>query len=183
MGSLVSELTIGILGLGRIGKRVATILRAFEATVIACDVQPDRAWAAGQGVAFKTREALLKESDVLCLHVPYVPALHHLIGRREFAMMKSGSYLINTSRGGLVDEEELYRALQSGHLAGAALDTFEREPYTGPLRELDNVILTPHMGSYARAARTQMERQAVEYLVDELKRLKVLGGPVKTLEV
>ena len=183
MGFLVSELTIGLFGFGRIGKRVAAILRAFEATVIGCDLNPDRAWAAKHGVGLKTWEELLKASDVLSLHVPYGLELHHVIGARELAMMKSGSYLINTSRGGLIDEEALYQALTSGRLRGAALDTFEQEPYTGPLRELDNVILTPHIGSYARAARVQMERQAVENLLDALQRLKVLDGPVEAVEV
>lgn len=183
MGVLVSELTIGILGLGRIGKRVAAILRAFDATVIGCDLHPDYDWAAAHGVALKTREELLKESDVVCLHVPYGPELHHMIGTRELAMMRPGSYLINTSRGGLIDEEALYQALTSDHLGGAALDTFEQEPYTGPLRELEHVILTPHIGSYARAARMQMERQAVENLLDELQRLNVLDGPRRVVEV
>ena len=183
MGRLLSELTIGILGLGRIGKRVAVILRAFEATVIGCDLDPDRGWAAGQGVALKTREALLKESDVVCLHVPYGPELHHMIGTRELAMMRPGSYLINISRGGLVDETALYQALTAGRLGGAALDTFEQEPYTGPLRELDRVILTPHIGSYARAARMAMERQAVEHLLDALQRVKVLNASGESVEV
>ena len=96
---------------------------------------------------------------------------------------KAGSYLINTARGGLVDEGALLEVLQSGHLSGAAIDTFEREPYTGPLRQMEQVILTPHIGSYARAARVQMERQAIEHLIDELQRLHVLDGPVEALEV
>src|SRR3989338_4527736 len=78
-----------------------------------------------------------------------------LIGEKELKMMKAGSYLVNPSRGGLVDKNALYRALASGQLRGAALDTFEREPYEGPLRELDNAILTPHIGSYPRVGPAQ----------------------------
>ena len=88
-------------------------------------------------------------------------------------MMKAGSYLVNPSRGGLVDKNALYRALASGQLRGAALDTFEREPYEGPLRELDNAILTPHIGSYARAGRILMEIEATENLIRELAKLGI----------
>jgi D-3-phosphoglycerate dehydrogenase len=162
------ELTIGIIGLGRIGKRVGTLLKGFNASVLGYDVQPDREWAAAQGVQLVGREQILKESDVLSLHIPYEKRLHHLIGRKELELMKSQSYLVNTSRGGLVDEEALYLALRSGRLAGAAIDTFEQEPYEGLLRELENVILTPHIGSYARAGRIKMERESVENILAKL---------------
>lgn len=175
MGFLISELKIGIMGLGKIGKQVATILMAFDATVIGHDINPDYAWAAVNHVSMRSRENLVKESDVLCLHLPYEKDLYHMIGKDELAMMKSGSYLINTSRGGLIDEEALYLALQSHHLKGAALDTFEKEPCGGPLRELDTVILTPHIGSYARAGRVKMERQSAENMINELKRLTLLN--------
>ena len=79
--------------------------------------------------------------------------------------MKKGAWLVNVSRGGVVDEEALYQALKRGHLSGAALDVFVQEPYTGPLKELDNVILTPHIGSYAKEARVKMEMEAVENLI------------------
>lgn len=174
MGFLVSELTTGIMGLGKIGKRVATLLKAFDATVIGSDIKPDREWAAAHAVTLRNPMEILRESDILCVHLPYEKDLHHMIGRNELAMMKRGSYLVNTSRGGLIDEDALYQGLKSGHLSGAALDTFEREPYAGALRELDNVILTPHIGSYARAGRIRMEREAVENLIIELRRLKLL---------
>ena len=86
--------------------------------------------------------------------------------------MKNGSWLINTSRGGAVDESALYENLKNKHLAGAAIDVFEKEPYSGPLTKLDNIILTPHVGSYAREARIEMERQAVENLLKGLGELK-----------
>lgn len=175
MGFLIGELKFGILGLGKIGKRVATLLRAFDATVIACDITPQHAWAMANNVTLKDRARVIEESDVLCVHLPFEKSLHHLIGKQEIAMMKSGSFLINTSRGGLIDEEALYHALTSKHLRGAAIDTFENEPYQGPLRELENVILTPHIGSYARAGRITMERGSVENLLLALREDKLIS--------
>jgi D-3-phosphoglycerate dehydrogenase len=168
MGFLMRELTIGIIGLGRIGRRVAALLKGFNASVLGDDIQPDREWAAAQGVRLVDRGEVLKKSDVVSLHVPYEQRLHHLIGPREIEMMKPNSYLINTSRGGLVEEGALCAALKAGRLAGAAIDTFEQEPYGGPLRALDNVILTPHIGSYARAGRIKMERESVENILAKL---------------
>lgn len=175
MGFLLGEMRVGILGLGRIGRRLAEMLKGFDAEVIGCDIQPDLKWAAEKNVTLCSRENVLKSSDIVCLHLPYEKELHHLIGAEELAMMKKGSYLVNASRGGLVDEKALYQELKSGHLAGAALDTFEREPYDGPLRELDNVILTPHIGSYGRAGRVKMERESVENLIHSLERINALG--------
>ena len=90
-------------------------------------------------------------------------------------MMKKGAYLVNAARGGLVDEDALIQALKNGHLAGAALDCFEQEPYQGPLKELKNVLLTAHIGSYAREARVMMEMQAVENLIQELKKQGIVS--------
>lgn len=169
MGFLVNEVTVGIVGLGRIGRQVASLLKAFGASIIGYDVKPDPDWAAAQDVRLVSREEVLRQSDVLSLHIPYEARFHHLIGKRELTMMRPRSYLINTSRGGLVDEEALFLALESGRLAGAAIDTFEQEPYEGSLRNLDNVILTPHIGSYARAGRIRMERESVENILAGLK--------------
>ena len=176
MGLLLQELRIGIIGLGRIGRRVAGLLKTLDADILACDIEPDYGWAEKNKVPFVTLEELMRSSDVVCLHVPYSKEVHHLIGENELKMMKAGSYLVNPSRGGLVDENALYRALASGQLRGAALDTFEREPYEGPLRELDNAILTPHIGSYARAGRIQMEMEAAQNMIRELERLGVTNN-------
>ncbi|MDI6688200.1 MAG: NAD(P)-dependent oxidoreductase, partial [Desulfobacterales bacterium] len=89
-----------------------------------------------------------------------------IIGKEEFKKIKKGAWIINVSRGEVIDETELYNALKEGHLSGAALDVFEEEPYTGLLKELDNVILTPHIGSYAKEGRINMEIEAVKNLLD-----------------
>ena len=92
-----------------------------------------------------------------------------MVGEKEFQLMKKGAWLVNTSRGGVVDEKVLYEHLKNGYLAGAALDVFEEEPYAGPIKELDNVIVTPHIGSYAKEARVEMEIQTVENLFKGLR--------------
>ena len=115
-----------------------------------------------------TFEQLIRESEILCVHVSYSEDNRHLVGKREIDSMRKGAYLVNLSRGEVVDEDALYEALKSGHLAGAALDVFSQEPYAGPLVQLDNVVLTPHIGSYARESRLEMEIRAVKNLIEAI---------------
>ena len=168
-GFLLNELTIGIVGLGRVGRRVATLLRAFEATLIASEIAPDASWAVQHCVRLMSADELLRQADVVTLHVPLAADGRPILGARELGLMKPGSYVVNTSRGGVVDESALAMALRAGQLAGAAIDTFSREPYEGPLCGIDQTVLTPHIGSYARAARIRMEREAVENLLEGLR--------------
>jgi len=169
-GGLVRGKNVGVVGLGRIGKRVAEMLLALGAKVAGTDIQPDYEWLHRKQVPFISLEELLKQSEILCLHVSYTENSEHLIGRKEMESMPKGACLINTSRGEIVDHNALYSMLTSGHLSGAALDVFDHEPYTGPLTKLDNVVLTPHIGSYAREARIEMEIQAAENLIQELRK-------------
>lgn len=169
-GSLGRGKRVGIIGLGRIGKRVAEMLLALGAKVAGTDIQPDYEWLQKNQVPLVSLEELLKQSEILCLHVSHKPDNEHLIGRKELETMPKGAYLINTSRGEVIDHDALYSMLTNGHLAGAALDVFEQEPYTGPLTQLDNVVLTPHIGSYAREARVEMEIQAAKNLIEELRK-------------
>ena len=171
MGLLLSEITVGIVGLGRVGRRVAAILRPLGTKVVATDVLPDHDWIAAHGVSLMTLPQLLAASDVVSLHLPYASGdLYRLMNAERIAAMKPGSFLINTSRGALLDEQAVADALQSGHLAGAAIDTFEHEPYTGLLLQAPNMILSPHAGSYARATRNRMELEAAQNLVREMKK-------------
>ena len=164
LGSLLYHKTVGIIGCGRIGTRLARMLSGFDCRVIGYDpLLPRSAF-----FELKELDELLKMSDLVTLHLPYSAENNHFIDQKRLQIMKKGSYLINASRGGLVDEEALYRALKAGPLAGAALDTFEQEPYRGPLKELENVLLTGHIGSYAREARVMMEMQAVDNLLQHL---------------
>ncbi len=137
--------TVGIVGLGRIGKAVAQRCRGFEMRILAYDLVPDAAFAEGNGIQLVPLEVLLREADIVTLHAPLTPETESLMNRERLALMKPGAYLVNTARGGLVDEAALYAALTSGHLAGAGLDVFRHEPPTGsPLLALDNVVLSPH---------------------------------------
>jgi D-3-phosphoglycerate dehydrogenase len=170
MGRLLRGKTVGIVGLGRIGRRVATLLGPFEPRLLAHDIAPDYAWARGHGVELVELEPLLAESDVVTLHVSGTGDSNApLLGRRELLeIMKSTAVLVNAARGGLVDEDVLFEALSTGRLAGAHIDAYTDEPYGGPLRELPKVLLTPHAGSYAREARALMEQEAVRNLLDHL---------------
>lgn len=165
MGNLLAFQTVGLVGFGRIGRRVAGLLDAFGATVLVCDVALGELPA---GVAAASLDELLQRSDIVSLHLPYSKASHHMIGPRELELMKKSAFLVNTARGGLVDEAALEDALTSGEIAGAAIDTFEHEPYAGPLANLPQSLLTAHIGSYAKESRQQMEWEAAENLMTGL---------------
>jgi D-3-phosphoglycerate dehydrogenase len=169
MGSLLETKTVGVIGYGRIGQRVAKLTSALGAKVIVHDP-----FNRAEDFANCSLKELCEQSDVLTLHVPYSDKTHHIIGFELIQAMKPGSFVVNVSRGGLVDEVSLLNALESGHLAGAALDCFEQEPYFGPLSKLENVQMTAHMGTYARETRDLMEREASRLLVNALREMKLV---------
>lgn len=169
-GMLLHGKTAGIIGCGRIGTKVSRLLLAFGCEVLGYDPYQEN----HEICKLVSLDNLLSNADIISLHIPYEEIGQTLIGKREIAMMKKGAILINTARGGLLDETSLYNYLANGHLAGAGLDCFEEEPYNGQLLKLKNVVLTPHIGSYAMETRGEMERQAVENLLLELKRLGVI---------
>jgi D-3-phosphoglycerate dehydrogenase / 2-oxoglutarate reductase len=156
--------TIGLAGLGRIGKAVATRAIAFEMRVLAYDPIPDTAFCAAHGITLVSFERLLAESDFLSLHLPSTPQTRHLINRDTLARMKPDAVLINTSRGGLVCEADLIPSLREKKIGGAVLDVFEQEPLPPdhPLRELENVILTPHNAGVDILSLGDMARSAAE---------------------
>ncbi len=169
MGSLLETKTVGVVGFGRIGQRVAKLVASFGAKVIISDPYTDTTEYENCAL-----DELCQRVDVLTLHLPYVEKTHNLIGSRQFQLMKKGSFVINISRGGLIDEIALLQALESEHIAGAALDCFEQEPYFGPLSKLERVQMTAHMGTYARETRDQMEREASLLLVKALREMKIV---------
>lgn len=145
----LKEKTVGIVGFGRIGRRLAHLLQGFDVKLLAYDPYMNEAVAAQLGVTPVSLDTLLAESDVVSLHLPATPQTHHLINRESIAKMKDGAYLVNTSRGVLIDESALKEALESGKLAGAALDVFEREPITKDLalNSVDNILMAPHVAA------------------------------------
>ncbi|SCY77783.1 D-3-phosphoglycerate dehydrogenase [Nitrosospira sp. Nl5] len=161
-GQLLAAQVIGIVGFGRVGRRVARLCQAFDAEVIAHDSYVEQA---PEGVKLVPLEKLLAEADVISLHLTYDAGTHHLLDADAFARMKPGAVVINTARGGLIDEVALAEALTSGQLGAAALDVFEQEPYHGPLLKCDQAILTSHIGSLARESRQCMEIEAAENLL------------------
>jgi D-3-phosphoglycerate dehydrogenase len=172
MGLLLRGKTIGIIGLGRIGKAVVRLLQPFGVTVLAYEPYPDEDFACQHGVTFHSLEDVLEQADLVSLHLSYSTTNRDLLNAARLAQMKPGAYLVNCARGGLVDEQALYEALRDGRLSGAFVDTFAQEPYQGPLAELENVILTTHIGSYAAEVRLRMEMEAVENLLRGLKDMK-----------
>lgn len=162
MGNLLFGKNVGIVGMGRIGRRVAELVHAFGAKVMFVDVD---AHAKCDNATHIPLDDLLRWSDIVTLHCS---AKCKLLGAPELKIMKKGSWLINAARGTLIDEAALLESLESGHLAGAALDVFEQEPYFGPFTKLSNVIVTPHIGSYATESRIQMEVDAIQNLLNGL---------------
>jgi D-3-phosphoglycerate dehydrogenase len=166
MGNLLCGKHIGIIGFGRIGKKVAELLKAFGCELAYYDPYVKKGL---MGLSKMSLKELLQWAEIVCIHVS---TKDKLLGMRELRLMRKGALLVNVSRGGIVDEEALYVVLREGYLFGAALDVFEKEPYKGKLIELDNALLTPHIGSYAREARIEMERQAVNNLLEGLEVIK-----------
>ena len=162
MGRLLQGKVVGIIGFGSIGQCVGKLISTFEATVLYYDpVSTNVAWAKALSM-----HDLLAQSDIVTIHAD---AQNQILGEKELlSLCKPGVVIVNTSRGSLIDEDALYKALVSGRVAFACLDVFENEPYNGHLKELDNVIMTPHIGSYAKEARAEMETQAVRNLVEGL---------------
>ena len=166
----ITGTTLGIVGLGRIGQAMARRAAGFDMRVLYSDVhRAGREIERRFGAEFVERDSLLRESDFVTLHVPLNEATHHLIGERELSLMKPTAYLVNASRGPIVDEQALVRALRSHEIAGAALDVYENEPRLAEgLAALGNVILIPHLGANSRRTRDRMAGMTVGNVVAAL---------------
>ncbi len=175
MGGLLYGKTAGIVGCGRIGSIVAELLAAFRVRLLGFDPALER----HPLIEMVPLEALLEQADIVTLHLPQAKGSAPVAGRAFLEKMKRGAVLINTARGGLVDERALFELLQAGHLGGAGLDVFAEEPYRGDFTTLPGVVLTPHVGSYAREARIEMEREAAENLLALLAGCNCEGGGLR----
>ncbi|MBI5183004.1 MAG: phosphoglycerate dehydrogenase [Nitrospinae bacterium] len=171
IGVEVFNKTLGVIGLGRIGRVVVKRAQGLEMNVIAYDPFISKDTAYNIGIELVEMEELLRRSDYITIHVPKTEGTIHLIGPKEFRMMKKGVRIINCSRGGIVDEEALYQAIVDKRVSGAALDVFEKEPpVDSPLLELDEVICTPHLGASTGEAQENVAIAVAEQIVDFLKR-------------
>jgi glyoxylate reductase len=172
IGTDIKGKTLGLIGTGRIGEFVARCaFGGFGLSVVYHDiVRNERIEKECGAVYVKTLDELLSRSDIVSLHVPLLPSTHHLIDATRLAQMKPSAFLINTSRGPVVDEKALVSALRGGIIAGAGLDVFEYEPkLSSGLTRLKNVVLTPHIASSRRSARDLMSRIAAQNIIDVLE--------------
>lgn len=162
--------TLGLVGLGRIGRSVARRAAAFRMRLLCFEPYPDQTLVDQLGIELVALDDLLKQSDFVTLHSPLTPQTRGLIDRRSLALMRRGSFLVNTARGGLIVEDDLCEALRSRHLAGAALDVFTHEPPPPdhPLFELDNVVLSPHAAALDTQAVIDMANAAAQNISDVL---------------
>jgi lactate dehydrogenase-like 2-hydroxyacid dehydrogenase len=174
LGSNVREKTLGIVGVGNIGSELVKIAHdGFGMDILYHDVIPNNAIEKAQKAKRVSLSQLLKQSDAVSIHVPLLPATRHLIGAKELNQMKETAVIVNTSRGPVIDEKALVKALKSKKIAGAGLDVFEFEPKMAPgLSRLENVVLTPHIASATIEARTEMGEIATQNILDVLIRGK-----------
>lgn len=171
LGQELQGKLLGIVGYGRIGGRVAEILgKGFGMNVVYHDKHRNEI-ADKNNARYVSFEELLKSCDVVSLHVPLLETTRHMVGEKEFGMMKRTAYLINTARGAVVDEKALARVLKENGIAGAGIDVFEHEPKIDPsLLKAPNAVLTPHIGSASHEARAAMAELAAQNIVDVLKK-------------
>lgn len=170
IGKELSGKTLGIIGTGSIGRRVIKLLKGFDLKILCYDKYPDNNWALSEGASYVSLPELLQNSDIISIHVPLTEETYHLISEKELSMVKKDVVIINTSRGGIIDEEALYKFLKRGQILGAGLDVFENEPpKNSPLFELDNVVITSHIGAHTEEAIMNMAIIAVENLILVLK--------------
>ena len=167
-GNLLFEKKIGVLGLGRIGKMTAEIFRALGNKVAGYDLYPNEDWANDNKVEILELNDFLASCDIITVHVPPKSDGSALITKAELNLLKDDAFLVNVSRGGVIDEDALYEILISGKLSAVAIDVFSQEPYSGRLCDLENVVLTPHIGSYAKEGKLKMEVDAAQNLINAL---------------
>ncbi|WP_125141268.1 phosphoglycerate dehydrogenase [Clostridium transplantifaecale] len=162
--------TLGVIGAGRIGRGVAERCRGFNMKILACDVCRNEEFIKKTGAEYVSMETLLREADFITIHSPLNEETRNMISKEQFGIMKRDAVLVNTARGGIVDEEALYEALSSGRIRGAALDaTVNEPPYNSPLMQCNNCILTPHAGAATREASSKMSIMAAENAVTILQ--------------
>ena len=165
-GKRLSEVTIGIIGVGRIGLGVLRHLEGFgNPRILVNDISNNKNISQEFDIEWMDKEKIYKEADIISLHLPLTSLTKNLVQKEQLLSMKKDAIVINTSRGGIINEDDLYSVMKSGHLSGAAIDVFEQEPYNGPLKGIERCLLTAHMGSMSVDCRTRMEIEATEEAV------------------
>ena len=183
-GRRITNVCIGIIGCGRIGRQVVGHLLALGASdILIHDIDTISGYEHIESIKFVDKETIFRESDVLSLHLPLTTDTKNLIGYKELMQMKANAILINTARGGIVNERDLSRVFRENHLSGAAIDVFEREPYRGELSGFEQCLLTSHMGSMSLDCRARMEIEATEEVIRFFEGKQLLGSvPIEEYE-
>jgi D-3-phosphoglycerate dehydrogenase len=183
-GTELREKTLGLLGLGRIGSRVASIAKGFGMTVIGYDPAVTIEQAESLGLDLLPLDAIIQRADVLSLHARLTPATRHMLDERRLSLVKKGLLIVNTARGALIDDAALVKALQEGRIAGAALDVYETEPLPSdsPLRSAPNLLLTPHLAASTAEAQTRVGIEIASAIGDALLKGD-LGAAVNLAEL
>ena len=170
-GRRLSEITLGLIGIGKIGSYVIRHTKPFGTPrLLVNDIDSSYQANLDFKLEWVSKEKIYKEADVICLHLPLTKHTLNMIRKKELLSMKKDASIINVSRGGIINEQDLYEVMKSGHLSGAAIDVFETEPYYGKLTEIERCILTPHMASMSIDCRSRMEIEATEEVVRFFKR-------------
>jgi len=165
VGNLLTGKTVGILGLGRIGKKVVELMKPFQVKLLVYDPFPDEKFISEHNISLVRLNELTSSSDIISLHLPLTDKTRYIISKNELLKMKKEAFLINTARGGLINEDDLFAALENNEIAGAGIDVFEQEPDTNNLEQFENVVITPHIATMARETRKQMEIEAAENII------------------
>ncbi len=175
-GRRIPEITIGIVGAGRIGGRVLRRLAAFGTPrILVNDLHPNPHVADKLKLEWVDKETIYREADLISLHVPLTAQTKNMVRYEQLKAMKSDAIVINTSRGGIINEQDLAKILSEGHLSGAGVDVFEQEPYAGELAKIERCLLTSHMGSMSVDCRTKMEIEATEEAIRFLTGRALIG--------
>jgi D-3-phosphoglycerate dehydrogenase len=165
-GRRLSEVTIGIIGVGRIGKLVLQHLQGFSSLkILVNDTAPNAELNKKFNIKWVDKETIYRQADIITIHTPLTSQTKNMVKKEQLLSMKSDAIVINTARGGIINEQDLFGVMQTGYLSGAAIDVFDFEPYNGELRKIQRCILTAHMGSMSVDCRTRMEIEATEEAV------------------
>jgi D-3-phosphoglycerate dehydrogenase / 2-oxoglutarate reductase len=163
LGRRLNNITVGIIGVGRVGTHLLRCMSGFgKIHILVNDINPNNLLNQEFNLEWVTKEQIYKEADIVSLHLPLTPLTRNMICGEQLLQMKKNAFIINTSRGGIINEIDLYNVMKEDYLGGAAIDVFEKEPYKGKLCEIDRCLLTAHMGSMSDDCRSQMEIEATE---------------------
>lgn len=166
IGRSFSDMTIGIIGAGRVGSKVIDLVNKIGCKeLLVSDIYHNEILKEQYGFEWATKERVFQEADIITFHVPLTADAKGMVKKEQLLLMKEDVLLINTARGGIIDEDDLYSVMQTGHIGGVAIDVFDQEPYAGPLINIDRCLLTPHIGSASRDCRAKMELESVEDII------------------